>query len=119
MIRAMGVSVLVVDDDGAFLALATRVLREMGVVATTAPDGAAAARAADETRPGAILVDVGLPDCDGLELAVELAALAWRPRVILTSTDDAIRVDAARSGLPFVPKEEIAGQELRRLVLTA
>jgi CheY-like chemotaxis protein len=115
----MGVSVLVVDDDPGFLALATRVLRELGAGAVaTAPDGASAMRAAEATRPDAVLVDVGLPDRDGLELAVAIAAQPWRPRVVLTSTDDAIAPAAARSGLPFVAKEDLAGPELRRLLLT-
>jgi CheY-like chemotaxis protein len=118
----MATSVLVVDDDPAFLALATRVLRGMGAEAvTTAPDAAAAVAAADATRPRAVLVDVGLPDRDGIDLAVELAALPWRPRVVITSTDDtvgAIDSEAGRRGLPFVPKEELASSALRRLLIS-
>jgi CheY-like chemotaxis protein len=122
MIGRVAMSVLVVDDDPAFLALATRVLEgiQMRVVAT-AEDVPAAIAAANATRPDAVLVDVGLPDREGLDLAYELAVLPWQPRVVLTSTDaDAARAIEAREGrakLPFIPKEELASATLRSLLL--
>jgi CheY-like chemotaxis protein len=118
----MASSVLLVDDDPAFLSLATRILESMGAeVVATAEDAAAAIAAANATKPEAVLVDVGLPDRDGIDLAYELAALPWRPRVVLTSTDrDAVSAIEARDGdrtLPFVPKEELANDPLRRLLM--
>jgi CheY-like chemotaxis protein len=112
-------SVLIVDDDAAFLALAARVLEEMGVKAvSTAPDAAAAVVAAHEKRPEAVLVDVGLPDRDGIDLARHLAALPWSPRAMLTSTDpDAARVVEAQRAdgvLPFIAKEDLASGALQR-----
>jgi CheY-like chemotaxis protein len=117
----MAFSVLVIDDDPTSLDLATRVLDVMGAeVVTTAPDGGSAIAEANRTRPDAVLVDVGLPDRDGIDLAYELAALPWRPRVVLMSTDrDAVTGIEARQGhetLPFVPKEELAGGRLRQLL---
>jgi CheY-like chemotaxis protein len=114
-------SVLVIDDDVTSLDLATRVLEEMGAdVVTTAPDGGSAVAAAKRMRPDAALVDVGLPDRDGIDLAYELAALPWRPRVVLMSTDrdaaSAIATQHEGDALPFVPKEELAGGRLRRLL---
>lgn len=47
---------------------------------TTAEDTAGAVSAANATKPDAALVDVGLPDRDGVELAYEMAELPWRPR---------------------------------------
>ena len=71
--------------------------------------------------PAAALVDIGLPDGNGVDLAAELAALPWGPRVVVTSTDrDAGRALAAttdRPALPFIAKEDLAGGELRRLLL--
>jgi DNA-binding NarL/FixJ family response regulator len=117
----MATSVLLIDDDPAFLSLATRIVESMGgEVVATAEDAAAAITAANATRPEAMLVDVGLPDRDGIDLAYELAALPWRPRVVLTSTDrDAVSAIDARDGdrkLPFVPKEELDNGPLRRLL---
>jgi DNA-binding response OmpR family regulator len=117
----MACSVLIVDDDPRFLSLATRILTEAGVeVAATADDAAGALAAANATRPDAALVDVGLCDREGIDLAYELAALPWGPRVVLTSTDNdcggAIDARGGRAKLPFIPKEELANGRLRRLL---
>ena len=103
--------VLIVDDDPPFLSLAARILHNLGIGdIVTAEDAATAIRAANTTRPAAALVDIGLPDRNGIDLAHELARLPWRPRVVLTSTDrDAINAIASdgRSPLPFVPKDDL------------
>jgi CheY-like chemotaxis protein len=115
----MAGSVLLVDDDPAFLALATRMMRDSGVrIAATAETAAAALAAALEIRPAAMLVDVGLPDRDGIELARELAALPWSPRVVLTSTDPDAVGGASGDGIPpFVPKEDLPNAPLREMLL--
>jgi CheY-like chemotaxis protein len=120
MIAPMAISILVVDDDPEFLSLITQILEESGMrVVATARDVHSAIAAADATRPEAALVDVGLPDREGIDLAYRLAALPWRPRVALTSNDrdaiSAIQVDD-HGPLPFVPKEELTNGQLRRLL---
>jgi DNA-binding NarL/FixJ family response regulator len=117
----MVVSVLIVDDDPTFLSLAERALEGMGIeVVATAQDPAAAIEAAKATRPGGALVDIGLPDREGIDLAYQLAALPWSPRVVLTSTDrdagSALDAHDGRHRLPFVPKEELADGRLSRLL---
>jgi CheY-like chemotaxis protein len=119
--RGVAISVLVVDDDPTSVSLAARVLEEMGAeLITTAADAGSAIAAANETRPDAALVDVGLPDRDGIDLAYELAALPWRPRVVLMSTDrdagSAIAGEHDGDALAFVPKEELAAGRLRSLL---
>ena len=107
----MAVSVLVVDDDVRFRGLAARLLRAssmavVGEVGTVA----AAAEAAVALRPDAILLDVGLPDGDGLALAEQLSVLPWRPRILLTSSDrDATTDEAARTAgaVGFVAKDDL------------
>jgi DNA-binding NarL/FixJ family response regulator len=118
----VAITVLLVDDDPSFLALAALVVEEIDAeVVATAPDARAAMEAAIEMRPDAALVDVWLPDRIGIELAYELAALPWRPRVVLMSTDPdaatAINAQDGRDPLPFVPKEQLAGARLRRLLI--
>jgi CheY-like chemotaxis protein len=114
-------SVLLVDDDPAFLMLAARILEGMDIeVVATAEGVMAAIAAANATRPEAALVDVGLPDGDGIELAYQLAQMPWRPRVVVTSTDRdagcAIEPQDGDPKLPFVPKEELADSSLRGLL---
>ena len=118
IIMPMLSSVLLVDDDPAFLILAARILDGIGVEQVVpAQDAAAAVAAANATRPEGALVDVGLPDRDGIDLARELVALPWRPRVVLTSSDrDAASAIDARDGVPFVPKEELTMGRLSRLL---
>jgi DNA-binding NarL/FixJ family response regulator len=116
---AMTGSVLVVDDDPAFRRLAARILDAFGLaVAGEAETAAAAISVAATLRPDAVLVDIGLPDSDGIALARELAALPWHPRVVLTSTNaEAATVsEVRRSGAEaFVPKNELPGAALDTL----
>lgn len=116
----MSASVLVVDDDPAFRQLAQRILAGFGLgVAGEAGTVAAAVVAAGSLRPEAVLVDVGLPDGNGIALATELVALPWRPRVVLTSNDaDAVSPrDLRRSGAKaFVPKDELPNAALDQLL---
>ena len=116
----MPVSVLVVDDDPAFRGLARRMLIAAGLgIAGEVGTVEAATAAALDLRPDAALVDIGLPDGDGLALARQLASLPWRPRVVLTSTDaDAASPDdVRRSGAErFVPKAELPTVSLALLL---
>jgi len=119
MIRAMPTTILLVDDDPCFRALARRMVTAAGLgVVGEAGTVAAATAAAFDLRPDTALVDVGLPDGNGITLAGELTALPWRPRVLLTSTDpDAASADdVRRSGANgFVPKAELPNAPLTRL----
>ena len=113
-------SVLVVDDDPVFRDLARRVLAAEGlVVVAEAESFATAVDAAHAHRPDAALVDIGLPDGDGLTLAYHLSSLPWRPRIVLTSTDPdaAIPEDLQWSGAgAFVAKHELPNAPLVRLL---
>jgi CheY-like chemotaxis protein len=107
----VGRSVLIVDDDPAFRRLARLLLARFGlVVAGEAETVAAALAAAAALRPSAVLVEVHLPDGDGVALARELLARAWQPSVVLTSgdADVAMEHDVRCSGAAaFVPKDRL------------
>jgi len=112
----MALSVLLVDDDPTFLSLAERIIKTMGAeVVATADDANGALAAANTTRADVAVVDVGLPDREGIDLAYQLAALPWSPRVVLVSTDsdagslntiDALPVDQYVKGV--IPNESPA-----------
>jgi DNA-binding NarL/FixJ family response regulator len=118
----MSGSVLVVDDDPAFRRVARHMLAASGLaLAGEAGTAEAAISAATALRPDAVLLDVGLPDGDGVALARELASLPWRPRVVLTSTNSeaATATEVRRSGAEaFVPKDQLPGAALDDLLGT-
>ena len=116
----MRVSVLVVDDDARFCELAARMLtaQDMIVVGQAATIREALENVA-AVRPDAVLVDVGLPDGDGVTLARRLAALPWHPRVVLTSSDrDATTHEAAleAGAVGFVAKDDLPDAALADLL---
>ena len=116
----MASSVLIVDDDPSFRERAKRLLADAGLEvvdeAGTAEAGLSAAKAA---KPDAILLDIMLPDGDGVELASQFASLPWGPRILLTSSspDVTIGEEIETSGaVGFVPKNELPGAPLERLL---
>jgi DNA-binding NarL/FixJ family response regulator len=116
----MAASVLIVDDDPTFRALAIRLIAACGMTVVGEADGVADALSkALALKPSAALVDVGLPDGDGFELARELTALPWRPRVVVTSVQknagspDEVRRSRAQA---FIPKADLPGAPLAQLL---
>jgi DNA-binding NarL/FixJ family response regulator len=114
------VSVLIVDDDERFRRLAARLLAASGFdVVGEVGNCASAVTAAKASRPSTALVDVNLPDGDGIRLSHELAALPWAPRVVLISGDADAGGAAAiadASAVGFVAKDEIADGRLSELL---
>jgi DNA-binding NarL/FixJ family response regulator len=118
MIQRMSAGVLVVDDDPGFRSVAKRLLERAGLsIAGEADTVKRAMEAVLALEPSDVLLDVSLPDGDGLTLARELTGLPWRPRVVLTSSDP----DAAGSGgldrsgaAAFIPKDELTDAALQQ-----
>jgi CheY-like chemotaxis protein len=113
-------SVLVVDDDPEFRKLAGRLLVAGGLTVVGEADSVSAGRAAaTRLEPSGVLVDVELPDGDGVALARELAALPWHPRIVLTSIDrDITTADEARAvgASAFVNKADLPNAPLAWLL---
>jgi two-component system, OmpR family, response regulator len=82
------VRVLVVDDEATLAELVTMALRLEGWDIRSATDGLAAVRTAREFRPDAVVLDVMLPDIDGLEVLRRMRAdLPTLPVLFLTAKD--------------------------------
>jgi DNA-binding NarL/FixJ family response regulator len=113
-------SVLVVDDDATFRATAASLLRAAGLcVVGEAGTATEAVGAALQLRPDAVLLDIELPDEDGLVIAARLSRLPWHPHVLLISSDpDAVLPEdvGATGARGFVPKHELPDAPLRRLL---
>ncbi|MFD3468802.1 response regulator transcription factor [Streptomyces sp. NPDC058682] len=80
--------VLVVDDEASLSELLSMALRYEGCEVRTAGDGAGAVRAAREFRPDVVLLDVMLPDMDGLAVLGRLRReIPQVPVLFLTAKD--------------------------------
>ena len=84
----MGDRVLVVDDEPSILRVVAANLRARGYEALTAASGKAALTLVETQQPDCILLDLGLPDLDGLEVLHRLRTWASTPVVILTAVGD-------------------------------
>ena len=116
----VAVTVLIVDDNPRFLVRARERLEADGyVVVAEALDGASAIEAVQRHRPDVVLLDIQLPDMNGLTVSESLARGPHSPAVVLTSTHDVAdfgsRVDAS-GARGFVPKDALSGAALDALI---
>ena len=112
-------TILIIDDDARFRSQAQDLLEADGfVVIGQAVDGASGIDAARSLHPDFVLLDIGLPDLDGFEVARSLALDDPPPRVVLTSSRDARaygrRVHAVHV-LGFIPKDQLSAAAIRAL----
>jgi two-component system KDP operon response regulator KdpE len=92
-------TVLVVDDEPQILRAMRINLSVRGYEVVTASTGAGALRAATERRPDAVVLDLGLPDIDGIEVLAGLRGWSRVPVIVLSArTDSADKVDALDAG---------------------
>ncbi|MET9595448.1 response regulator [Streptomyces sp. NPDC006516] len=115
----MCINIVIVDDDPGFRRIATTLLMARGLrVVAASGDGASALAAVRAHRPHGVLLDLHLPDLDGLSVARQLAEEDDRPRVVLTSTDDLLwsSEELVSAGIEsFVAKDRLFDADLRGL----
>ena len=84
-----------------------------------AGDGTSGLAAARALRPQLLLLDIGLPDVEGFEVAQALAVDGPPPLVVLTSSREASAYGprlASSRVLGFIPKDELSGPAILALV---
>ena len=81
-------SLLVVEDDAAIRSALARGLSERGHAVTDVPAGMPALEAALKVRPDVVLLDLGLPDIDGLQVLAMLRGVSDVPVIVITAQDD-------------------------------
>jgi two-component system, OmpR family, KDP operon response regulator KdpE len=118
------VRVLVCDDEPQILRALRVILRDAGYEAVPASTGEEALDAAAVARPDAAILDLVLPDIDGIELCRRLREWTEMPVIVLSAVgDEEAKVRALAAGAddyvtkPFGPRELIARLEanLRRI----
>ena len=119
MLIGMPRTVLIVDDHAGFRRAARTLLEAEGydVVGESATGGEALVDA-DREHPAVVLLDIGLPDIDGLEVATRLTAADSDRAVVLTSSRDATEYLTLIEGTGargFIPKDELSGAAITAL----
>ncbi|MDF2576184.1 MAG: two-component system response regulator [Agromyces sp.] len=122
------VRVLVVDDEQSLTELLRMALRYEGWDVRTAADGLSAVRIAREFRPDAIVLDIMLPDIDGLEVLQRVRADGTETPVLFLTAKDSLddRIAGLTAGgddyvtKPFSLEEVVARLRglIRRSTLT-
>lgn len=107
--------ILVVDDDHKTAALLRLYLEHAGYLVLAAHDGRAALELAQQKRPDLIVLDLMLPQLNGLEVCQALRAESQVPIIMLTArTSEADTLNGLELGAddyiakPFSPREVVA-----------
>jgi DNA-binding response OmpR family regulator len=108
-------TILVVDDEPRIATLVRDYLEHAGFAVLVAGDGRNALALARSRRPDLVVLDLGLPGLDGLDVARALRRDSDVPILMLTArTDEADRVAGLELGAddyvskPFSPREVVA-----------
>lgn len=111
----MSQKILIVDDDPQIREVVRIGLEQAGYVTLTAADGANGLTLSQSTRPDLVVLDIGLPEMDGLEMCRRLRAYSSVPVLFLSARDDELdRVLGFEMGgddyvtKPFSPRELVA-----------
>ncbi|MBX3029728.1 MAG: response regulator transcription factor [Chloroflexi bacterium] len=98
-IHPEGPEVLLIEDDDETRRAIVRDLRARGYHLVEAPDGRTALERWAARRPAVVLLDLGLPDVDGLQVVRHIRREATTPIVILSGRyEEREKVDALDSG---------------------
>jgi DNA-binding NarL/FixJ family response regulator len=112
-------TILIVDDHAGFRRAARTLLEGEGYrVVGESATGGEALEDAERVQPAVVLLDIGLPDMDGLHVAALLTGADPDRAVVLTSSRDArdylsLVEDSGARG--FIPKHELSGAAIAAL----
>jgi len=81
----MGSRILVVDDEPNILKTMTPLLRSRGYEVSSASNGRRAIEEVERIKPDLIVLDLGLPDLDGVEVCRQVRARSSVPIVVLSA----------------------------------
>jgi DNA-binding response OmpR family regulator len=108
-------TILVVDDEPKIAALARDYLEHAGFAVLVSGNGQTALETARRRRPDLVVLDLGLPGLDGLDVTRELRSDGDLPIIMLTARDDELdKLLGLELGAddyitkPFSPRELVA-----------
>src|ERR671938_802326 len=108
-------SVLVVEDEASIASFVSLYLKNAGYDVTTAPTGADALRSLERQQPSIVVLDLMLPDIDGIEICRRIRQKSDLPILMLTARDEDVdKIIGLEVGAddymtkPFNPRELVA-----------
>ena len=115
MTRAQGHSILVVEDEPSIASFVGMYLEKAGFAVRKAETGAGAIEEADAEAPSLVILDLMLPDLDGIDVCRRIRQRSDVPILMLTARDDDIdKIIGLEVGAddyltkPFNPRELVA-----------
>jgi two-component system KDP operon response regulator KdpE len=92
--------ILVVEDDTSVRNLITTTLKAHEYRYLTAPDGQSAILEASSHNPDIVLLDLGLPDMDGVEIIKKIRTWSNMPIIVISArSEDTDKIDALDAGV--------------------
>ena len=112
--------ILVVEDDGTVRNLITTTLKSNEYRYITAADGESAIAAASTQQPDIVLLDLGLPDIDGVEVIKRIRSWSQMPIIVISArSEDADKISALDAGADdYLTKPFSVAELLARLRVT-
>ena len=111
----MSLHILIADDDAGIRDVRRMACKQAGFTVTMAADGQEALEIAGRRQPDLIVLDIGMPEMDGLEVCREVRKTSAVPILFLTAQGDEIdRIVGLEMGAddyvskPFSPREVVA-----------
>ena len=112
--------ILVVEDDGTVRNLITTTLKSNEYRFLTAADGESAIAAASIRQPDIVLLDLGLPDMDGVEVIHRIRSWSQMPIIVISArSEDTDKIAALDAGADdYLTKPFSVAERLARLRVT-
>ena len=108
-------TILIVEDDSSVRNLMTTTLKTHDYLYLTAPNGQSAIMAAATYNPDIVLLDLGLPDLDGVEIIRNIRSWSNMPILVISArSEDSDKIQALDAGAddyltkPFSVEELLA-----------
>lgn len=113
--------VLIAEDDVLVAKMVSGLLTERGFeVAGEAGTGKEALEMTQSLRPDVVLMDIAMPDMDGLEASTRIQNLCPTPVIVLTAYENIKLVErAADSGVVAYLVKPVGGRQLERAIIIA
>ncbi len=112
--------ILVAEDDTSVRSLIATTLKSNDYRYLTAPNGEAAIAAASSQQPDILLLDLGLPDMDGVEVINRIRTWSQMPIIVISArTEDGDKIAALDAGADdYLTKPFSVGELLARIRVT-